>query len=298
MRVPTHAATNTVINQIAALSVRQNELQTQVSTGQKVTLPGDDPAAVGRLLTLEAERRRVGQFERNSDVALELSQATFSHLKSMKDLAVRGGELALLGTGSLGEEASTAYAAEVDQLIEQAVRTGNGRLRDDYLFAGTALDTPPFDVTRDADGRITAVSYAGNADSRTMSLSEQSALAVGTTGGTNVAMVDFVNALVTLRDALNSGDRTALDSAITQIDTGEDMIVEAIGTSGAAEMRIEVSRTQLTGRSDEIERLVSAEADADLPTTMVKLSQAATAYEAALASASRILNMSILDYLR
>ena len=63
-------------------------------------------------------------------------------------------------------------------------------------------------------------------------------------------------------------------------------------------MRINVSRQQLSSRGDEIERLISAEADADLPSTIVKLSQASTAYEAALASASRILNMSILDYLR
>ncbi|WP_221030231.1 flagellin [Actomonas aquatica] len=298
MRVPTYAATTTVISQIADLSSRQNELQDQVSSGQRVKLPGDDPAAVGRLLTLEAEKRRVGQFERNSDIALELTQATYSHLSAMKDLNVRAGELALLGTGTLGAEAAKAYAAEVDQLIEQAVRTGNGRLRDDYLFAGTAVKTEPIAVTRDASGKITASTYAGNTDKRAIALTEQSTLDVGSTGPTNTAIADFINSLVTLRDALTNGDRTALDTSIAGLEASEDVIVEAIGTTGAAEMRIEVGRKQLGTRSDEIERLVSAEADADLPSTIVKLSQATTAYEAALASASRILNMSILDYLR
>ncbi|MCC5021311.1 MAG: hypothetical protein J6386_00165 [Candidatus Synoicihabitans palmerolidicus] len=68
MRVPTHAATTTITTQIAKLSERQTDLQDQIASGQRVKLPGDDPAAVGRLLTLEAESRRVGQFERNSDV--------------------------------------------------------------------------------------------------------------------------------------------------------------------------------------------------------------------------------------
>jgi flagellin-like hook-associated protein FlgL len=222
-----------MITQMADLSSRQTKLQEQVSTGQKVRLPGDDPAAVGRLLMLEAERRRVNQFERNTDVALELSQATYAQLKSMKDLSDRTGELALLSTGSLGVEATTAYAAEVDQLIEQAVQVANGKLRDDYLFAGTAVDSEPFNVTRDANGKIASAAYVGD-----------------------------------------------------------------IGTSGAGEMRIQVSKSQLLSRGDEIERLVSSEADADLPGTIVKLSQASTAYEAALASASRILNLSILDYLR
>ncbi len=298
MRVPTYAATTTVISQIADLSSRQTELQDQIASGQRVKLPGDDPAAVGRLLTLEAERRRVGQFERNSDVALELTQATFSHLSSMKDLAVRAGELALLGTGTLGEEATTAYAAEVDQLIEQAVRVGNGRLRDDYLFAGTAVGTAPLAVTRGGDNKVAAVAYAGDANKRSISLTEQSSLEVGSSGATNSSIADFINTLVTLRDALTTGDRTALDTSISGLEAAEDELVEAIGTTGAAEMRIEVSKKQLATRDTEIERLVSAEADADLPSTVVKLSQATTAYEAALASASRILNMSILDYLR
>ena len=298
MRVPTHAATTTVTNQIAELSARQTKLQDQVASGQRVKLPGDDPAAIGRLLTLGAENRRVVQFERNSDVALEHSQATYSHLSSLKDLTVRAGELALLGTGTLGTDATTAYAAEVDQLIEQAVRVGNGRLRDDYLFAGTAVDTAPIVVTRGTDNKVAAASYAGNGDMRSVALTEQSRLDIGTTGATNVSISDFINTLVTLRDALTSGDRPALDTAIVGVEDAEDAIVEAIGSSGAAEMRINVSRQQLSSRGDEIERLISAEADADLPSTIVKLSQASTAYEAALASASRILNMSILDYLR
>lgn len=298
MRVPTFAATATVTSQIAKLSERQTQLQDQIASGQRIKLPGDDPAAVGRLLTMEAEKRRVAQFERNADVALELSQATYANLSSLKDLSDRAGELALLGTGTLGEEATSAYAAEIDQLIEQAVKVGNGRLRDDYLFAGTALDSEPYTVTRDADGKITAVAYAGNTDARTLSLAEQSSVTIGTSGTTNQAIGDFINTLVTLRDAMKTNDRGALDTAIAGLETGEDALVDAIGTSGAAEMRIEVSKNQLTSRSSELERLVSAEADADLPSTVVKLSQATTAYEAALASASRILNLSILDYLK
>lgn len=297
MRVPTFAATTTVIGQIAKLSARQNELQDQVSSGQRIKLPGDDPAAVGRLLTLEAERRRVVQFERNTDVALEQTQASYSYLKSMKDLSDRSSELAVLGTGALGQDATSAYSAEIDQLLEQAVRIGNGRLRDDYLFGGTAVDAPPFTVTRDADNKITSVAYAGNMSSQSIALAEQSTVTVGTSGTVNQQLGDFINHLVTLRDALKNNDRAALDTATTGLQTSEDALVQAIGTSGATEMRINVSKDQLSQRGDEIERLVSSEADADLPSTVVKLSQASTAYEAALASASRILNMSILDYL-
>lgn len=67
---------------------------------------------------------------------------------------------------------------------------------------------------------------------------------------------------------------------------------------GAIELRIEVNQKQLQTRADQIDKLVSKEADVDLSTTVVKLSQTSTAYEAALSSANRILQLSILDYLK
>jgi flagellar hook-associated protein 3 FlgL len=44
--------------------------------------------------------------------------------------------------------------------------------------------------------------------------------------------------------------------------------------------------------------LISSEADVDLPTTVVKLSQTQTAYQAALASAAKIMSISLLDYIK
>jgi len=43
---------------------------------------------------------------------------------------------------------------------------------------------------------------------------------------------------------------------------------------------------------------VSGEADADMATSAVKLSQTSTAYQAALSSATKILQLSLMDYLK
>ena len=47
-----------------------------------------------------------------------------------------------------------------------------------------------------------------------------------------------------------------------------------------------------------LESLVSSEASVDLPTTIVKLNQAQTAYQAALSSAAKVMNLSLLDYIK
>jgi flagellar hook-associated protein 3 FlgL len=298
MRVPTNSASDTLVSQIQRLSARQAQLQTQASTGQKLFAPADNPSAMGRYLAIDNEQRQLLQYSRNGDHALQLSQATYAGLQELKKLSDRAGELGILGAGAPSADASSAYAEEVNQLLEQALQLGNTRFRNDYLFAGTAVDAPAFSATRDPQGRVTAATYDGNANRMTISLSESSGITPGTTGATNAGLRDFVNGLVALRDALAAGDSDAVRSTLPTLETGENLLVNALSEQGAVQLRIEIAQTQQKSRGDNLEKLVSAEADADLPSTLVRLSQATTAYEAALSSATRILQLSILDYLR
>lgn len=298
MRIATNSASESVLVQIQKLAERQSRLQTQVATGQRIFQPEDDPSAVGRLLGLDVERRRIAQYSNNASRALEVSQASYSGLQDVKKISDRAGELATLGAGTASPDAYKAYAKEVNQLIEQAVQLGNTKFRNDYLFAGTAVTTKPFAETRNVAGDITSVTYAGNANQAEVQLSESSSIAPGTNNATNTGLRDFINNLVTLRDALNSGSGAAVSAAQPSLETSENMLVNSLSEHGAIELRIEVNQKQQQTRADDIEKLVSSEADADLSTTVVKLNQTSLAYEAALSSASKILNMSLLDYLK
>ncbi len=64
MRIAATTISESVLTQIQKLSNRQSQLQNQVATGQKIFRPEDDPAAVGRILTLDSEARQVQQFAR------------------------------------------------------------------------------------------------------------------------------------------------------------------------------------------------------------------------------------------
>jgi flagellin-like hook-associated protein FlgL len=63
-------------------------------------------------------------------------------------------------------------------------------------------------------------------------------------------------------------------------------------------MRVEVTQSQQSSRSTELGKLLSNETDADMATSTTQLSQASTAYQAALSSATTILKTSLLDYLK
>ncbi len=298
MRIATNSISDGIINQIQQLTSQQAKLQNEVSTGQRISQPEDDPAAIGRVLNLESEGRQISQYASNAASALQMAQASFSGLSAIKKVSDRAGQLATLGTGVIGSTAMSAYATETNQLIEQAVQAANTQFNGNYIYAGTAVTTPPITVTRDSTGQITSVSYVGNSAQAAIPLSEATSATPSTSGATNTGLAAFINNLVSLRTALNSGDTAAVSAAEPGLTASENVIVSAIADNGGVQMRIEAAQAQQTESTASVNQLISSETSADLPSTIVKLTQTQTAYQAALQSATIIMKLSLLDYIK
>lgn len=298
MRIASNTMSDVMIRQIQQLTSEQAKLQLQVSTGRRITQPEDDPTAVGRVLTLQSEKRQIGQYGSNTIRALTLAETSFSGLQGLKRVSDRAGELATLGTGAMSTEAMNAYATEVEQLLEQALQLGNSRAGSDYIFAGTAVDAPAFSATRNASNQITAITFDGNTQQAVIPLSEATSVSPSTSAATNQGLGDFLNHLIALRDALAGGSADAVRAVQPGLTDDEDTLIAAMADNGGIQTRIEAAQVQQKDRATSIEKLISNETSVDLPTTIVRLNQTNTAYQAALASASKIMNLSLLDYIR
>ena len=95
-----------------------------------------------------------------------------------------------------------------------------------------------------------------------------------------------------------SGSGRLLQAARPALETSENDFLIAMSGIGAKQTRLEADRSQNEARFVELERLTAAETDVDVASTVVKLTQAQTAYQAALESGSKILQLSLLDYIR
>lgn len=297
MRITTNTISDSIVRQIQQLGGQQARLQNQVGTGQRIFQPEDDPSAVGRVLDLETEQRQLTQYGRNATRALNLSEAVFSGLQGIKKVSDRATELGTLGAGATSPDAMRAYASEADQLIEQALQLANSRLGNDYLYAGTAVDQPPFVATR-TNGKITGIAFVGNGGSTEIPLSSSSSVVPGTSATTNAGIEAFLNHLVTLRDGLSGADTAQVNTAQSGLIAAEDVLVSALGENGGIQARIEAAQSQQNDYATSLVSLISKETDADLPSTIVKLTQTQTAYQAALQSAANIMKISLLDYIR
>ncbi len=300
MRIPDLNNSDNLLGHLQRLNSRQAGLQNEVSTGQRITRPSDDPAPAARVLEMQAEKQRIQQYSRNADRGLEISQTTYSAVSELKKVSDRAGEIGVLGTGVLLSDPSAAqsYAKELNQLIEHGLQMVNSQYAGEHLFGGVKTDTAPFAATRDAAGQITGVTYAGAATSAEFHIGEGAKISPFNTPASNQELGNFINNLVAMRDALQSGSAGAVQAAQPALRASEDQILGAVGDLASTQTRLEGDQAQNEARFSELEKLTSKETDADLSETIVKLTQTQTAYQAALQVGAQVMRVSLLDYLR
>lgn len=311
MRVTGTMFTEGLVGQLARLTTRQNRLQEQATTGQRISRPEDDPGAMRRVLDLQAEARAVAQHRRNVGALKEQASVAYGALTALKRISDRAGEIAVLADGTKSPGDLRNYATEVTQLIQQAAQLANTKHRGDYVFAGTRSDQAAFLLSTNPSGQVTAVTYQGNGSQAATEVAEgltASAQVVGanTTGSgprglfaDSAAGADFFNHLISLQNHLQAGDATAVNGTdLPALQQDEDNFLFHIAQNGALQARLEATENLAAGRLLSVEQLISGEADADLAQTLVRLNETQNAYRAALQTGGTILNQSLLDYLR
>lgn len=314
MRVASNSYTNLLVGQLNVLTARQYLLQNQVSSGLRVQSASDDPAAMHDTLNYLGDKSAQTQYSSNISALQNRGNVIYNVLQSLQTISSRVGELATLGADDTKTQATRdTYASEVNQLIGQAMQLVNTKdpATGQYLFGGTASAQAPFTATTDSNGNITGVSYNGNASLN------QTEIASGVTVNVDIAGAntsgtgprglvadsqsgaDLFNHLIALRDDLTTGNT----SAIANTDTGnlqkdDDNLLFQISNNGVVQNRLSAAATFATSNSQALDKMISDASSADMVQTMVQLNQAQNAYQAALASGSKIMQLSLLNYLQ
>lgn len=159
MRISTLQAFNNGVAGLQRNYANVTRTQEQISTGNRILTPADDPVASVRLLQLEQQQNVLNQYAENLTAAKNsLTQEEVS-LNSANTILQRVRELAVqAGNGALSSKDRASIAAELQECEDELLGVMNTRnARGEYLFAGFQGKTQPF--VRQADG-----SYAYQGD--------------------------------------------------------------------------------------------------------------------------------------
>ena len=159
MRISTLQAFNNGVAGLQRNYANVTRTEEQISTGNRILTPADDPVASVRLLQLEQQQNVLNQYAENLTAAKNsLTQEEVS-LNSANTILQRVRELAVqAGNGALSSKDRASIAAELQEREDELLGLMNTRnARGEYLFAGFQGKTQPF--VRQADG-----SYAYQGD--------------------------------------------------------------------------------------------------------------------------------------
>jgi flagellar hook-associated protein 3 FlgL len=314
MRIGTNSYTDTMIDQFNALKLQQVTLQNEVSTGLSVSAPSDNPDAMETTLNDLSSQAAQQQFSSNISTVQSKANSIFSVLQSLQTISNRVGEIATSAGGVTNSQSDlNNYAGEVTSLIQQAAQLVNSKdpATGQYLFGGTDSGRQPFTITTDADGNVTGVTYSGNSSVNQTEIASGTTVSVDVPGANTSGSgaqglitdirtgADLFNHLISLQNDLLSGNTSAIsgtDAANLQND--ENNLTYQVAYNGNVQTRLNTAASFATSQSNSLTGLISNASSADLATTMTQLSQAQTAYQAALQSSAAIMQLSILNFLQ
>ncbi|HCJ29550.1 MAG TPA: flagellar hook-associated protein 3 [Pseudomonas sp.] len=146
MRISTLQAFNNGVAGIQRNYSNATRTQEQISTGNRILTPADDPVASVRLLQLEQQQNVLSQYNSNLTAAKNSLTQEEVTLNSVNTVLQRVRELAVqAGNGALDPQDRKAIAAELGEREDELLSLMNTRnARGEYLFSGFQGKTPPF----------------------------------------------------------------------------------------------------------------------------------------------------------
>lgn len=275
-----------------------DKLQQQLSSGSKIERPSDDPVVAARGMFYRSSLMENDQYSRNVDEAqswMDMTDNTMDEvgnvLKRIKELLVYSGD------GAVSPDDLEAMSSEVKQLKNHLGTLANQQINGKYIFAGTDTNKPPYDMTANG-GKGDFVST--NSSPINLEVSQ------------NVFVTSNINAQ-NIFNFPNNGSNMfkVLDNIITELDSGKsatqfqtaigqqfDKLLAERASLGANVNRVELIAERLKSQEVSITGLMSKNEDANMAEVMTDLKTQESVHQAALGSGARIIQPTLLDFLR
>lgn len=272
-----------------------NQLSNQVSTGKKITKPSDDPVVAMKGMYYRSSLSEVEQYKRNlSELYLWMdnSEASMNQASSGLD---RVRELLVQGkTGTNGVDERNAIAEEINQIKEDLVNVANTKVNGKYLFHGTDISNPP--VTAGNPPQVAANIADGSIDSYTVEVSSGVSMKANVNPATfNQEMFDVVQEI---QDKMENNDATGLDELLTRLDSVMNSLSSEKSELGARYNRLEMVESRIDAQEVLANKVLSDNEDVDMEVAITNLSVQESVHNASLSVGARIIQTSLIDFLR
>lgn len=264
----------------------------QAASGKMLQKPSDDPQGVAKAMSLKSALSASQQFERNVGEAKLWLDETDRSVQAMINVTQRVRELGVQGAnGSLSPEDRQVIASEVEVLSEQLRQFANAKVDGHYLFNGANTKQQPFMAL--AAGEEVVFTQA-----KTVKLGEGLQLEVGVMPDALIGKQEDGGNLFRVVEQLAQNLKTGSEVDLAGIDQAMERLLTAAAENGARQNRVEATENRLLDAKLTLGSALSSIEDVDYAEILIKLKSEESIYQASLSSSAKMLQPSLMDFLR
>lgn len=298
MRVANKTLYDNIIQNLGKVSSEMVAANNVVSTGKKLNKLSDDPVGLVTVLDLRSSLAEIDQIGRNISMGRSWLTAAESSLTQTQDIITDVKALCVQYSSANVNAIDRQNAVDmVDGMLKEIISLANSQSGGKYVFSGTNSDAAPFAL----DPITGQVVYSGTDTPFSIKIGQGTNIEIGRDGqevfGENWDSDNIFKSLVDLKTYLQNNDVNNIQNTMGLLDSHMDKLSSKIADIGGKTIRLNIKdniiqdlKLTYTDRKSQIE-------DADYAEAVLELNAKELAYEAALASASKAMTLSLVDYI-
>jgi flagellar hook-associated protein 3 FlgL len=272
--------------------------QRAVATGKRIQVGSDAPADTVAALAHRAELRRSAQLQRNADRARDwlvaadrVTSGLIDELNRARDLLVQA------NSGAADTTARTAISQQLGQIRLAVLGIANTTVLGRPVLGGTTDSLQAYDSSGTYVGDTGSVALPVS-PGLTLDVSRTGPQVLGISNPTDPANGDVLELLAHLSTVVAVGDTSAIGDGLARLDAALTRVQTAQTELGSRLRQLDDLAEANRMRDAELQMQVSDLEDIDVAETAVELKAREFAYQSALAVSARVMQLSLLDFLR
>ena len=301
-----------------------SKINQQISTGKVINTVSDDPYKAIRIMNMNNEIKYTEKYNSNIDETVGWMNTTDGALESTGNLLNEIKETILkVGNGTYSQNEMKSLNADINEKIKQLADTLNSTYGGKYLFAGTNVDDAPLKVVENPDG---SVKLEFSKDKNGQVIPNTDALKADISGGVtinynvsvgeifnikdgngnNINLLDEINNLSTLMNDIANGDEQTASTAKEEllnntkgkIDQLFDHVVNERTSLGVKVSTAEKIKEVNDDNIINMKNVLSLDQDTDHVEKFIELKSLELVYQASIQVGAKLIQPTILDYIR
>lgn len=301
MRITNQSMTNSYLKDVQNNLQTVDKLNKQLNSGKEINKVSDNPYEAIKILNLQNEINDIDRYNYNCDEITGWLDTTDNALDKIGSIT---GEIKVLLTsisGAYGEDEISAIRSEINEKVKQIGEALNSTYAGRFVFGGSNTDEPPVEIFEHPDGRVELkINPSANEDKLKVEISAGITidynLTVSQVTNENSGLDTINNILIEL--GKTPANKEEIQKLNSDLDKYVNHILDSRSMIGARSNTVENVKSSNEENILTLKGTYSGIQDVDWAEKYIELMSAQMVYSSTMQVGAKLIQPTLLDYLR